>query len=212
MINKTDQKIMQFSCIKCGACCSDEIIKITLTHIDLLRLFTDTQDIEKIKKLLSVYILPKDNVSEKQIKNEIMEKMVISPIIMHEGEGFICLKKKDDNKSCIFLKNNQECSIYQIRPLACRTFPFFYSFEKSNNPMIFTKRALEICPGIGKGKIIDINKLKENGENVLKELANFSYFTKTLNEYQKQNEIMTLSEIISFAILFAEKEFSQSEG
>ena len=209
MINQTDHDLMQFSCIKCGACCSDEMIKITLTHTDLFRLFMDIQDIEKIKNLLTIYLLPKESTTTKQTRKEIIEKMVISPIKMNEGDGFICLKKKDDQKSCIFLNEKQECEIYSIRPLACRTFPFLHNFDDKKNNIIFTKRAFEICPGIGKGRIIDMKELTKKGKKTSKELENFAYFTKTLNDYQKQRKFMTLSEIISFALLFAEKEISQ---
>ncbi|MBS7627979.1 YkgJ family cysteine cluster protein [Candidatus Bathyarchaeota archaeon] len=57
------------------------------------------------------------------------------------------LKKREDG-SCIFLRNNI-CSIYDLRPLVCRFFPFYLKQVGSQDYLFsFTKE----CPGLGRGK------------------------------------------------------------
>jgi Fe-S-cluster containining protein len=44
---------------------------------------------------------------------------------------------------CIFLESPQhKCSIYQVRPVQCRRFPFWNYFKKHKDQVI------EECPGI----------------------------------------------------------------
>lgn len=53
---------------------------------------------------------------------------------------------KDKDNACMFFKDGK-CSIYKVRPVQCRTFPFWpelmvnYKYEKLKS----------ICPGIGQG-------------------------------------------------------------
>jgi Fe-S-cluster containining protein len=52
-------------------------------------------------------------------------------------------KKVDDGYGCIFFdETNKNCSIYDVRPHQCRTFPF-WEFFKNNK-----KEVKKECPGI----------------------------------------------------------------
>lgn len=42
------------------------------------------------------------------------------------------LKRQNDNNNCIFYKNNQ-CTIYDIRPIDCRLFPYDIKLEQDGN-------------------------------------------------------------------------------
>lgn len=53
------------------------------------------------------------------------------------------------NGRCVFLDGNS-CSIYEIRPLVCRFYPFWLTREDS----IYMFRVTAECPGIGKGEIV----------------------------------------------------------
>jgi Fe-S-cluster containining protein len=62
-------------------------------------------------------------------------------------EPYVYEMRKTEEGKCLFLKDNR-CTIYEIRPLICRFYPFElknlgnnrYSFSYTNQ-----------CPGIGKG-------------------------------------------------------------
>ena len=58
--------------------------------------------------------------------------------------------KKSRNRKCVFLKGNS-CSIYQIRPLICRFYPFqLKNPRKKRHVFEYTDE----CPGIGKGPLL----------------------------------------------------------
>jgi len=52
-------------------------------------------------------------------------------------------KIAEENYACIFFDNNlKQCTIYSVRPLQCRTFPFWETFK---NNITEVKRE---CPGV----------------------------------------------------------------
>ncbi len=50
-----------------------------------------------------------------------------------------------EDEACVFLEDHQ-CLIYEVRPLQCRTFPFWP--ENLNNESSWAETK-ELCPGIG---------------------------------------------------------------
>ena len=57
--------------------------------------------------------------------------------------------KKTSEGKCVFLKENQ-CTIYPLRPLICRFYPFQLTFDKEKEMHVFDF-TFE-CPGIIKAK------------------------------------------------------------
>ncbi|RMH62295.1 MAG: YkgJ family cysteine cluster protein [Calditrichaeota bacterium] len=57
--------------------------------------------------------------------------------------------KDRDGKACIFLNEEGKCGIYPVRPLQCRTFPFWPQNVKSEKRW---QQVMDDCPGIGEGK------------------------------------------------------------
>jgi Fe-S-cluster containining protein len=71
-----------------------------------------------------------------------------------EIEGFrpyIYTMKKTKEGKCVFLKEDL-CTIYPMRPLICRFYPFEFKSDR-NNRYIFT--CTDECPGVGEGPKID---------------------------------------------------------
>jgi Fe-S-cluster containining protein len=56
--------------------------------------------------------------------------------------------KEDKQGRCLFF--NEGCTIYTIRPLQCRTFPFWFCNLRSEKRWRHIKRQ---CPGIGSGRL-----------------------------------------------------------
>jgi len=66
-------------------------------------------------------------------------------------EPYIYQMRKTENGKCFFLKDNL-CSIYQIRPLICRFYPFkLQNIGSSKYVFAYTKE----CPGIGKKSLLE---------------------------------------------------------
>lgn len=55
--------------------------------------------------------------------------------------------KEDHRGHCLFYQEG--CTIYPLRPLQCRTFPFWFSNVRSESRW---RRIADQCPGIGHGK------------------------------------------------------------
>lgn len=61
--------------------------------------------------------------------------------------------KTGDNYACLFFDNKKNgCSIYDVRPEQCKTFPFWPFFK--NNPEL----AIKECPGV----VLKISREKKN--------------------------------------------------
>lgn len=116
---------VRFRCTKCGICCGDTKEKIR--HILLLNL-----EAEQIAKATSRPI------------SAFVEKIEKSAPYVHE------MKKTEENGKCVFLENNR-CTIYPIRPLICRFYPFALKTAQSGKYTFFFT---EECPGIKKGRIL----------------------------------------------------------
>ncbi|MDA8138834.1 MAG: YkgJ family cysteine cluster protein [Desulfobacteraceae bacterium] len=56
--------------------------------------------------------------------------------------------REDDQGRCLFF--NAGCTIYEVRPLQCRSFPFWFSNLRS--PARWA-RLRQDCPGIGRGRL-----------------------------------------------------------
>ena len=121
-----------FDCSKCGLCCGDT--KQKTRHILLLK--SETSDISaKIN-------LPIEDFAE-QIKDK---------------EPYCFEMKKPNEGKCFFLKDNQ-CSIYMLRPLICRFYPFELKFDPNKNLHVFDF-TLE-CLAISRGKIMTAKDFEE---------------------------------------------------
>jgi len=59
--------------------------------------------------------------------------------------------KKTDRGTCVFL-SDKLCSIYQIRPLICRFYPFRLRNLGDNRYLFGCTRE---CPGLGKGPLLE---------------------------------------------------------
>ncbi|MBN1620274.1 YkgJ family cysteine cluster protein [candidate division WOR-3 bacterium] len=118
---------IRFECQKCGACCDVEGGMVYLLESDL----------QKISSFLgiSLPLFMEEYVTEDEDKNLVI---------------------KDNHPSkCRFL-DRKSCQIHLVRPVQCRTFPFWSTLLKDENA--FNSLA---CPGIGRGKIIEADKIRE---------------------------------------------------
>lgn len=114
---------MLFYCSKCGLCCGDTKQKPRC----ILLLESEATDISNLTHQ------PKQHFA-----NEVKNKA-----------PYLYEMKKNSQGKCLFLEDNN-CAIYEHRPLICRFYPFELKFsqDKENYTFEFT---LE-CPEIGKGK------------------------------------------------------------
>jgi Fe-S-cluster containining protein len=114
----------RFHCTKCAICCGDT--KEKTRHILLLN-----TEAEQIAKATSQ---PISKFAAKTRKAPYAYEM----------------KKTAEDGKCVFLENNR-CTIYSLRPLICRFYPFeLKTLQSGKYKFLFT----EECPGINKGKML----------------------------------------------------------
>lgn len=114
---------LRFQCTKCAICCGDTQEKTR--HILLL-----TAEAEQIAKATSQPIA------------KFAEPTAGKTPYSYE------MKKTQENGKCLFLAKNR-CTIYSLRPLICRFYPF--ELKPAANRK-YTFLYTNECPSIGKGK------------------------------------------------------------
>ncbi len=112
-----------FECTQCGNCCSGPPGHVWLTKTEIAR--------------ISKFIGRKDGLLGKEH-------------LRRTGFKYSLTEKPDGD--CIFLKRNGRmsyCSIYEVRPRQCRTWPFWSGNLKSQAAWNATAKT---CPGMGRGE------------------------------------------------------------
>ena len=129
MNNKFFNSGIRFECQGCGRCCRSEGYEAY------------------------VYL----NLSERQ---RIAKHLNISTI-KFTGTYTMKTKKrfhlKEPLQNCCFLINNK-CTIYEARPLQCRTWPFW---PENMKEIIWKREITPSCPGIGKGRLFSNSEISD---------------------------------------------------
>ena len=125
-------KGLSFECQRCLYCCSAEPGYVFLTQ----------KDIDNAASFLG---MDADRFIE-----------VYCRYVDYGSYLMVSLKEKS-NYDCIFLSESG-CSIYQARPVQCRTYPFWKSNLESEAAW---KNESGSCPGIGKGCRLSKNEIEE---------------------------------------------------
>lgn len=146
------KKGLKFGCIGCGNCC-----KIGDGYVHATR-----EELESIAEYMNLSL------------EETIQTFVEQSIDEHTYE----LKSSSEGE-CIFLKDNR-CIVYELRPLQCRTFPFWPENIKS---FYRWKSLKEFCPGIDAGKLYsadEIIKIAKGQSEVNSENSGDSYEKKSI--------------------------------
>jgi len=130
---------LRFSCTRCSSCCRHESGFVYLSEHDLSRLANEFKmDYTSFVKTWCRWV-PDDKGNER-----------------------LALKEKSDF-DCIFCFWNKKCTVYHIRPLQCRAFPFWDYVVRS--PEAWENMGRD-CPGINNGEL----HAREEIESFLRQL------------------------------------------
>lgn len=130
---------LAFLCRECGKCCSGPAEGYV---------WINRQEIEGAAKFLGL------SVSE--FKNKYLRRVGVR----------YSLIEKEQSKDCIFLKSGSKgktCEIYSVRPMQCRTWPFWKENIRSRKSWV---NVGEQCPGVDKGYWYDCGQIEglRNGD------------------------------------------------
>lgn len=132
-MNKFYDDGLRFECTQCGHCCTDEPGYVFLTG----------NEISAISSHLSI--------SRAQFLSEYCRKVPMGSF------GLVSLIEKKNN-DCIFFNDNKQCDIYKVRPLQCRSYPFWQQLVETSGTW---KDESQQCPGIGKGRVHAKEEIEE---------------------------------------------------
>jgi len=132
-------KHVRFKCDRCALCCGD------------------TE--EKIRQVL---LLKAEAI---QISEETSRSINEFAEAMERSDPFVYRMKKNEGK-CVFLRVNL-CSIYDIRPVICRFYPFKLG-DLGRHKYVFSYT--DECPGIGKGDLLRKSFFEELFKEFLKSM------------------------------------------
>ena len=117
---------LRFSCRRCSTCCRYESGYVFLSEEDIRLLAQELQmDYAGFTKTYCRWV-PKER-----------------------GRECLSLKEKS-NFDCVFWDSG--CTVYQARPVQCRTFPFWQTVVESFGAW---EMAASGCPGINSGRLYD---------------------------------------------------------
>jgi len=155
---------IRFQCQRCGSCCHhkrplefDDLIPAEQIE-DFWRssnlIYLTEKDVHAISNRTGMrppdYVDTLYDYSECYVKIEDEGRRVILDLPV--------LKSKEDT-TCVFYQEG--CSIYSVRPIACRLFPFRVEEETlENGDILLNISCNPTCPGIGMGKMVDKKKLE----------------------------------------------------
>lgn len=99
---------IHFKCSGCGACCKHVRQSVPVEPLDLFRLARHLKDIGL----------------EFECMEELVERFTKPALLDECGYFMLMLKVKEPEDSCIFLKEDNRCSVHKANPRACRMYPF----------------------------------------------------------------------------------------
>lgn len=173
--NTEEEKLPRFECTKCGACCRDENLIVTVTGSDIVRIAAVLElGPNEMLKALDFYV-----VSDNESIPVGLEKF--PSVVTEGGLSFMALKKME-NDECVFLKD-QLCMIHPVRPVVCRSFPFV--FDDSDGQRTWGLSAKKkICPGLRTGPQVSEIEIAELADSILPDIQTYREFTKEWNDNQ----------------------------
>ncbi|MCX7787782.1 MAG: YkgJ family cysteine cluster protein [Spirochaetes bacterium] len=126
------RKGLQFECQRCSRCCRIDPGYVFLTESDLSRLIQAT------------------GTTRDQFLNAYCRWVPVN--------GFLYLSLKEtQDYDCVFWKHGG-CSIYEHRPIQCKSYPFWESFLISEDHWESLKTS---CPGVGVGSLHSPEEIEE---------------------------------------------------
>ena len=118
------QQALRFSCAQCGQCC---------TTAGEYYVYLDDDESERIRASLQL--------SRSWFRRRYLRRLDDGEQVLAAGPG----------ERCIFLDAEGQCRVYSVRPVQCRTYPFWPELVASAAAW---NRESRRCEGINRGRVV----------------------------------------------------------
>jgi Fe-S-cluster containining protein len=118
---------LRFQCTRCGKCCTGEPGYVWVNDAEL-RSIADFRG-EPVEEVIGLYTR-----------------------LTSRGRTL----REKANGDCVFYDRDKGCTVYEVRPRQCRTWPFWESNVATPRAWEHT---CEICPGSGRGELISAEEI-----------------------------------------------------
>lgn len=120
---------LRFECTQCGACCSGEPGYVWVEQLEIAAMAGEL------------------NMSVDAFERKFVRDLGYDKSLIEYPDG-----------DCILLDpDTRKCTVYESRPIQCRTWPFWDSTLKKQKDWQAT---CEICPGAGQGKLYTLEQIE----------------------------------------------------
>jgi len=190
-IDFSEVENIRFKCINyCGKCCFYQAPVLTTADINRILKFLESKSDEEYENFILAWTAypgfdKLNNENFKRYKESL--KYFWIPFQMEEAEEgiLICnyiIRSMPSTGRCVFLNPiNKTCFIYPVRPATCRFYPFSIKINEANTYKIII--AFKNCPGIGIGKPINKEEIKETLQRSLDETQrDFTIYKKYIQD------------------------------
>jgi Fe-S-cluster containining protein len=126
-----EQQPLRFECTRCGRCC---------VAGDGYYVFLSAAEAEAIRSFLKL--------SRRWFRRRYLERLPGGERVAASGP----------DGRCVFLDSGGRCRIYHVRPLQCRSYPFWPEVLHSKTAW---QREARRCEGINRGKAVAIGRIRK---------------------------------------------------
>ncbi|MGD2113208.1 MAG: YkgJ family cysteine cluster protein [Gammaproteobacteria bacterium] len=126
-----EARALHFSCTRCGSCCAmpgDYYVFLT------------PQEAERIRV--------QRGLSRSWFRRRYLHRLADGQLVLASGA----------TGRCIFLDAQDRCSIYTVRPVQCRTYPFWPEIAGNRRAW---EREGQRCEGIGRGRAVPVGRIRQ---------------------------------------------------
>jgi Fe-S-cluster containining protein len=120
---------LRFTCTQCGDCCSGEPGYV----------WVDQSEIDAMASLMGI--------ATEDFEHQFVRQVGVDRSLVEYPDG-----------DCILLDpETRRCTVYDARPIQCRTWPFWDSNLKRKRDW---KETCEVCPGAGSGRLYSLEEIE----------------------------------------------------
>jgi Fe-S-cluster containining protein len=118
---------LRFTCTRCGKCCTGEPGFVWVNEAELAAIA--------------------------ELRGEPVEE--VTALYSRPSRGKWTLREQA-NGDCVFYERGRGCTVYEVRPRQCRTWPFW---ESNVATPADWRRTVADCPGSGEGELIPVEEI-----------------------------------------------------